>query len=141
LHFDYDDAIAMIVAGGGEDFVAAAQHVLPHDLRRHVRITGLGEVAVRGAANEAALTLRIEPTRRLAIGNYRRHWRALSAALLLIAARPVLLSAAAALSASALIASATSVVAMIALALLSALMLLAAAAAPAAPAAIVLLVV
>jgi hypothetical protein len=129
----------MIVAGGGEDFVAAAQHVLPHDLRRHVRITGLGEVAVRGAANEAALTLRIEPTRRLAIGNYRRHWRALSAALLLIAARPVLLSAAA-LSASALIASATSVVAMIALALLSALMLLAAAA-PAAPAAIVLLVV
>jgi hypothetical protein len=111
----------VIVAGGGENLVAAAQHVLPHDLRRHVRISGLGEVAVGGTANESALTLWIEPTGRFTIRNYRREWRALPAALLLlITARAVRLSAAATLSASALVAPATSVVPMIALALLSA---------------------
>ena len=45
---------------------------------------GLGEVAVRGAANESALALRIEPARGLAIGNDGRHRCALAALLLLL---------------------------------------------------------
>jgi hypothetical protein len=122
----------MVVAGGGENFVTATQHVLPHDLGRHVRVTRLGEIAVRGAANEPALALWIEPTGRLAIRNYRRERSALCAALLLllIAARTVLLSAALS-AAPPLVASAPAVVAMIALALLpaAALVLLASAAA------------
>jgi hypothetical protein len=59
----------VIVPGGGEYLIAAAQHVLPHDIRRHVRIARLGEIAVSGAADEAAFALRIEPARSLSIGN------------------------------------------------------------------------
>jgi hypothetical protein len=62
----------MIVSGGGEDLIAATQHVLPHYLCRHVRIARLGEVAVRGAANEAAFALRIKPACGFSIWNY---WR------------------------------------------------------------------
>jgi hypothetical protein len=65
----------MIVPGGGEHLIAAAQHVLAHDLCRHVRVTRLGEVAVRGATNEAALALRIKPPRGFAIRNDRSDWR------------------------------------------------------------------
>jgi hypothetical protein len=62
------------VAGGGEHLIAAAQHVLPHHLCRHVRVARLGEVAVGGAANEAAFALRIKPSRGLSVWNYRRNW-------------------------------------------------------------------
>jgi len=64
------------VSGGSEHLIAAAQHVLPYDLCRHVRIARLGQVAVRGAANEAAFALRIKPSRRFTIRNYRSDWRA-----------------------------------------------------------------
>jgi hypothetical protein len=60
----------MIVSGGGEDLIAAAQHVLPHYLRRHIRIARLGEIAVRGAADEAAFALRIKPACGFSIWNY-----------------------------------------------------------------------
>ena len=97
--------------------VAAAEHVLPHDLRRNVRVAWLGEVAVRCSANEAAFALRIEPSCRFTIWNYRGEWGALS----LIPPRCTLLllllpAATTTLSASTLIATATSVVTMIAIA-------------------------
>jgi len=93
---------------------------LPHYLRRHVRITRLGEVAVGSASNEAALTLWIEPACCFAVWYYWSEWRALC----LFAARTALLllllstaTAAATLSAaSTLIASATAVVTVIAIA-------------------------
>jgi hypothetical protein len=61
----------MVVAGGGEDLIAATQHVLPHYLCRYIRIARLGEIAVRGAANEAAFALRIKPAGGFSIWNYR----------------------------------------------------------------------
>jgi hypothetical protein len=64
----------MVVSGGGEDLIAATQHELPHYLCRHVRIARLGEVAVRGAANEAAFALRIKPACGFSIWNYRSDW-------------------------------------------------------------------
>jgi hypothetical protein len=100
----------MIVSGGGENLVAAAEHVLPHDVRRHVRIAWLGEVAVRGSANKSAFALWIEPTRCLAIRN---HWRnGCAIALRLVGARRILLRLALS-SAPALIAAASSVVAIV----------------------------
>jgi hypothetical protein len=60
----------MIVSGGGEDLIAASQHVLPHYLRRYVCIARLGEITVRGAANEAAFALRIKPTGGFSIRDY-----------------------------------------------------------------------
>jgi len=106
----------VIVSRRGENFVTAAQHVLPHDLCRHIRIAWLGEVAVRGSANEAAFTLRIEPAQRLAIRNDWGKWCARD----LIDACPALLPPSATLSAAtALIATASSIVTVIALALLS----------------------
>jgi hypothetical protein len=100
----------MIVSGGGENLVAAAEHVLPHDVSRDVRIAWLSEVAVRGSANESALALWIEPTRRLAVRN---HWRdGCAIALGLVGARRILLRLALS-SAPALIASASSVVAIV----------------------------
>jgi hypothetical protein len=60
----------MVVAGGGEDLIAAAQHVLPHCLCRYVCVAWFGEIAVRGAANEAAFALRIKPTSGFSIWNY-----------------------------------------------------------------------
>ena len=115
---DYYDAIAVIVARRGENLVASAQHVLPHDLRRHVRVAGFSQVAVRCSADEAALTLRIVPAGCLAIGNDRSCWCAIALLLLLLlGAWPALLLSGLALSAtSALIASTTSVVAILALA-------------------------
>jgi hypothetical protein len=100
----------MIVSGGGENLVAAAEHVLPHDVRRQVRVAWLGEVAVRGSADESALALWIEPTRCLAIRNHWRYWCAI--ALGLVGARRILLRLALS-SAPALIASASSVVAIV----------------------------
>jgi len=90
--------------------IAAAEHVLPHDVRRHVRIARLSEVAVRGSANESAFALWIEPTRCLSI---RDDWRyGCAIALALIGARRILLRLALS-SAPALIAAAPSVVAIV----------------------------
>jgi hypothetical protein len=113
----------VIVAACGKHFIAAAQHVLPHDIRRHICIAGLGEIAVRGSANEAAFALRIEPPSGLAIRNDGGNWCARAASLLLLlllllAAWCVRLSAALSAS-SALIAAAPSIVPVIAIALLS----------------------
>jgi hypothetical protein len=69
-----DDAIAVIMPRGRENLIPSTQHVLTHDLGRNVGVAGLGQIAVRGAANEAALALRIEPARRLTIGHDRRDW-------------------------------------------------------------------
>jgi hypothetical protein len=103
----------MIVSGGGEQLVAASQHVLPHQLHRQVRITRLDQVAVGGAANEPTVALRIEPTGCFSVGDDGCNWCSLS----LVAsassrattstARSVLLPALSA--AAALIASASSV--------------------------------
>src|ERR1700687_5536471 len=73
LYVDDDDAIAMIVAGGGKHLIAAAQHVLPHDIRRHIRVARLGEIAVCGPADAAALALRVEPDRGLSVLDDRRY--------------------------------------------------------------------
>jgi hypothetical protein len=64
----------MIVSGGCEQLIAAAQHELPHDLCRNVGVARFREVAVRGAANEAAFALRIKPSRCFSIRNYRSNW-------------------------------------------------------------------
>ena len=104
----------MIVSRCGEYFVTAAQHVLPHDLCRHVRIARLGEVAVRGSANETTFTLRIEPAHGLAIWNDRGEW----CAWCLIDAWATLLATTLS-AATALIATASSIVTVIALAMLS----------------------
>ena len=74
LDVDDDDAIAMIVSGSGEELITAAEHVLPHDLGRHVGIARLGQIAVRGASDEATFALRIEPPGGLPIGNDRSDW-------------------------------------------------------------------
>jgi hypothetical protein len=100
----------MIVSGGGENLVAAAEHVLPHDVGRHVRIAWLSEVAVRGATNESALALRIEPPRCLTVRNDWRYRCAI--ALALIGARRILLRLALP-AAPTLIAAASSVVAIV----------------------------
>jgi hypothetical protein len=115
----------MIVPGGGEHLIAAAQHVLPHDLCRDVRIARLGEVAVCGATNEAAFALRIKPPRGFTIRNGRGDWCArcllCSAAATTTAASSSSSSSSSAWSAlralpaaSALIAAASSVVAVVA---------------------------
>ena len=132
--FDVDDdyAIAVIVSRCCEHLVAAAQHVLPHDIRRQVRIARLGQIAVRGAADEAALALRIEPACGLSVGNDGSHRCARS---LFVARRVRLLSAALRLplsSASALVAAASSVVTMVALTGMTLLLLVAIALLPAA---------
>jgi len=125
----------MIMAGRRQHLVAAPQHVLPHYLRRQVRIAGLGEITICCSANETAVALRIEPARRFTVRYDRSEWCALT----LFAALCLLLSlsaTAAALSpASTLIASATSVVTVIAIAMTFALLLSLSAAAAPAPAA------
>jgi len=120
----------VIVTGGGENFVAATQHVLPHHLRRYVRVTGLGQIAVCCFANEAAFTLWIEPAGCLTIGNDWSEWRALilltaRTALLLLLAAAAATTASALPATSALVASATSVVTVIAIAMLTAAALVA----------------
>jgi hypothetical protein len=115
----------VIVSRGRQNFVAAAEHILSHCLRRHVRITGLGEVAVCRAANKSALALRVEPALRFAVGNDRSERRALSlisaigagsALLLLLLSSTATTTALSA--ASTLVASAPSIVSMIAIAVL-----------------------
>jgi len=111
----------MIVAGGGEHLIAAAQHELPHYLCRHVRVARLGEIAVGGAADEAAFALRIKPSSGLAVWNYRSDWGArclfCSCPAAAAAAAPSAWSVLLALSAaSALIAAASSVMTVVALA-------------------------
>jgi hypothetical protein len=111
----------MIVSGCGEHLIAAAQHVLPHYLCRHVRVARLGEIAVGGAANETAFALWIKPSSGLAVWNYRSDWGARcllcgcppAAASSSSSAWSVLLALSAA---SALIAAASSVVTVVALA-------------------------
>jgi hypothetical protein len=68
----------MIVPGCGEHLITAAQHVLPHDLCRHIGVAWLREIAVRGSADEAAFALRIEPPRGLSVGDDRSHRCALT---------------------------------------------------------------
>jgi hypothetical protein len=104
----------MIVSGRREKLVASAQHVLPHDIRRHIRIARLGQIAVRGAADEAAFALWIEPASGLPIGN---DGSCRGAGNLFAARRIWLLSSLrlALSSASTLVAAATSVVTMVAL--------------------------
>jgi len=105
------------VSGGGEHLIAAAQHVLPHYLCRHVRVAWLGEVAVGGAANEAAFALWIKPSSGLSVWNYRRDWGTWCLLCSCPAAAPSAWSVLLALSAaSALIAAASSVMTVVALA-------------------------
>lgn len=120
----------MVVPRRGKNFISTAQHVLPHYLRRYVRITRLGQITISGFANEAAFALWIEPTDCLAIRNDRSEWCALClfcarTALLLLPATAATAPPAATLSAApALIASATAVVTVIAIAVLTLVALL-----------------
>jgi hypothetical protein len=115
----------MVVSGCRLHLIAAAQHVLPNQLHRHVRIARLGEVTETGSANESAFALWIEPAYCLTIRYDWREWRSLIAALAALSATLLLslsltLSLPAtttALSASALIATATPIVAIIAVAI------------------------
>jgi len=68
----------MIMSGRGENLIASAQHVLTHDLGRHVSVAGLGQITVGGASYEAAIALWVEPTSGLSIGDYRCGWCARS---------------------------------------------------------------
>lgn len=45
----------MIVPGGRDNLVAAPKTVLLCDVRADIRVTWVGEVTVRGAANEPGL--------------------------------------------------------------------------------------
>jgi hypothetical protein len=112
----------VIVSRGGEHLVPAPQHVLPHDVRRHVRIAWLRQIAVRGSANEAAFALRIEPASGLSIGNDGSRW---SAGDLLAARRIRLLLRLPLPSSPALVAAASSVVTMVALTGMALLLLVA----------------
>src|SRR2546430_11406018 len=71
-HTKFDCDWSSDVCSSDLDHVATAEVVLPGRVQRNVRITGLGEVAVRGAANEATVALRIVPSDRFSVGNYRR---------------------------------------------------------------------
>jgi len=62
----------MVAAGGRHDGVAAAKAVLPDKIRSHVRVAGVGEVAVARATDEPTITRRIEPPERLRVGDDRR---------------------------------------------------------------------
>jgi hypothetical protein len=121
---------------GGEQLIPSAQHVLPHHVRWDVRIPWLGEIAVRGAAYEAAFALRVEPASGFSIGNDGGRWCARS---LLAARRIRLLLRLPLSSASALVAAASSVVAVVALAGMALLLLVAIAVLTAAALRIVLL--
>ena len=66
--------MTMIAAGRRCGQVALAQAVLPDDMRRHPGIGRIGEIAVPGAANESAITRRIEPADGFAVGNDRCRW-------------------------------------------------------------------
>jgi hypothetical protein len=119
LNVDDDDAISVVVSGGGLHLIAAAQRVLPNQLHRNIRIARLGQVTKSSAANESAFALRIEPTNGLAVWNYWREWCTWLTALLLTLSAASLTAATTttALPASALIATAASVVAIVAMAI------------------------
>jgi hypothetical protein len=106
LDVDYYDTIAVVVACRRENLVAATEHVLSHDLWRHIRISGLRKIAVRCATNEPTFALRIVPAGGFAVGHDRSDW----SALLWLAARSALLLWLALSAASTLVASASSVV-------------------------------
>jgi hypothetical protein len=112
----------MIVAGGGENLIAAAQHVLPHNLRRHVGVTRLGQIAVGRSADESAVALRVEPARGFAVGydwSERRALTLITALSLLLLPLSAAAAAAALSAASALIASAPTIVTVISITVLS----------------------
>jgi hypothetical protein len=67
LYLDDYRPIAMITADCRFDLVAATQAERSHEMRRYVRVTGLGEVAELRPANEASVSLRIEPASELAL--------------------------------------------------------------------------
>ena len=67
--------MTMVVPGRCRYQVALAQPVLPDDMRRDPGVGRIGEVAVRGAANEAPVTRRVEPADGLAVGDDRRRWQ------------------------------------------------------------------
>jgi hypothetical protein len=56
------------------DEVAAAQAELPHEIWRHPRVTGYGEIAVCGTAKEARLAYGVEPAADIGVGNDGREW-------------------------------------------------------------------
>jgi hypothetical protein len=61
------DAAAMVAAGARDDRIAAAQAVLPHEVRRDPGVARFVEIAVLGAADEAGITRGVEPAARLAV--------------------------------------------------------------------------
>jgi len=115
----------VIVSGRRQNLVTATERVLTHDLRRNVGVARLGEIAIGGAANEAALALRIEPAGGLAVRHYwseRCALRLISAwsllLLLLLSSAAALPTTAALPATPALIASTASVVTMVTIAVL-----------------------
>ena len=64
----------MIASGSRDDRVTATEAVLPHDMRCDVRVAGLGEIAVRCAADEPSITRRLEPPLRLTIRDDGGRW-------------------------------------------------------------------
>ena len=121
-------ATAVIATGARGDRVAAAETVLPDEIRRDVRVACVGEVAVRSATNEAAVARRIEPAQRLRIRNH-RHLRLLRLMLPLPTASAVAAIAAAVAVVELLILRASTVLAaivpMIAMVVLSVVTMLA----------------
>ncbi len=61
----------MIAAGRGEDCIATPKSILTGKIGRQVRVTGIGQIAVRGPTNKATFALRIVPARGFAVGNNR----------------------------------------------------------------------
>jgi hypothetical protein len=61
----------MIASGCGENCIAAAKSVLPCEVRREVRVAGIGQIAVCGPTNKAAFALGIVPACGFAVGNNR----------------------------------------------------------------------
>jgi len=64
----------VISARARDDGIAPPQAILANEIRPDVGVTRVCQVAVRGAANEPAVTRRIEPPCRLAVRDDRR-WR------------------------------------------------------------------
>jgi len=63
--------MAMVATGRCLDQVTLPKAMLPDDVRWNPGISRVGEVAVRGPANEPAIARWIEPSDRLAVGNDR----------------------------------------------------------------------
>jgi hypothetical protein len=73
-HVDDRGPPTLIASGSRDDRVTATEAVLPHDMRCDVRVAGLGEIAVRCAADEPSITRRIEPPLRLTIRDDGSRW-------------------------------------------------------------------